>query len=121
MYIYDEAAPRISFIFQTLVPTWSPWPFLTPSITSKIPCILFNGCSRPLSVLVNPGSHLKDKLSSLVRLVQWAQGEAGHPPGSALLPDRCSFSSSDAHASRPIAPNSPCPSYLCYSSCHEDF
>lgn len=48
-------------------------------------------------------------------------GEERHPPGSALLPDRCSFSSSDAHASRPTPPNSPFPSYLCYSSCHEDF
>ena len=48
-------------------------------------------------------------------------GEEGHHPGSALLPDCCSFSSSDAHTSRPIPPNSPFPSYLCYSSCHEDF
>lgn len=77
MYIYGEATPRISFIFQTLVPIWSPWTFLTPSITSKIPCILFNECPHPLSVLMSPGSHLEGQHSSPVRFVQWAQGRSG--------------------------------------------
>lgn len=77
MYIYDEATPRISFIFQTLVLIWAPWPFLTPSITSKTPCILFNECPRPLSVLMNTVSHLKGKLSSPLRLVQWLRGRRG--------------------------------------------
>lgn len=45
-------------VFRTLVPICSLWPFLTPSVNSKIPSILFNECSCPLSVVRNPGSPL---------------------------------------------------------------
>lgn len=60
---------------------WSPYGlpglFWPHSNTSKTPCILFNECPRPLSVLMSPGSHLEGQRSSPVRFVQWAQGRSG--------------------------------------------
>lgn len=115
-------------VFCTLVPIRSLWPFLTPSVNSKIPSILFNECSctpfcchEPwLSPRLLLPATLSRGSSPLLRALYAGPRGRGRPPGSFLLSDHCSLPSFDARTSRSPPPDSLFPSYPFYSSWRKD-